>query len=144
MELLEIKGIVDFGLVILIVMVQGLIYPSFLFYKPTDLQRWHTVYTKRIFKVVFPLMTAQLALSIMFVMQKISIYTVGSLVGIAVLFLLTALVFVPIHQKITRGHADIALLKKLVNQNWWRTVIWGMLFALTLVEWVLNHGKQAI
>ncbi|MFT6745260.1 MAG: hypothetical protein ACJAR8_001821, partial [Bacteroidia bacterium] len=68
--------IVDFGLVVLIWMVQLIVYPSFLFYKDTELITWHTKYTPRITKIVAPLMFAQLSLSVFGLFQGITAYSI--------------------------------------------------------------------
>ncbi len=55
-----IRLICDTGLFVLIWMVQLIIYPSFIFYEPKDLYKWHSKYTKRIAFIVIPLMLGQL------------------------------------------------------------------------------------
>jgi hypothetical protein len=134
MELLHFRWLVDFGLVVLIVMVQMVIYPSFKFYEKHALEKWHAKYTSRIFYIVFPLMMAQLILSIIMILSVLSLYTIASLLGVVVLFLLTFLIFVPMHNAISEGKATTYLLKQLVRKNWLRTILWVLIFLWTSVE----------
>ncbi|MFQ3270452.1 MAG: hypothetical protein ACI9A1_000767, partial [Lentimonas sp.] len=54
--------LIDFGLVVLIWMVQLVVYPSFKYYPASDLLKWHRAYTASMAVVVLPLMLAQLIL----------------------------------------------------------------------------------
>ena len=56
------KLLIDFGLVILIWMTQLVVYPSFTYYDPDDLVRWHEKYTTAISILVMPLMLGQIAI----------------------------------------------------------------------------------
>ena len=55
--------LLDFGLCILIWMVQLIVYPSFLFFSDNNLFTWHKTYTKAIALIVMPLMLGQLRYS---------------------------------------------------------------------------------
>ena len=55
------KFCVDFGLLVLILMVQVIVYPSFLHFSKTNLIKWHQSYTPKITTIVAPLMIAQVA-----------------------------------------------------------------------------------
>ena len=65
--------IVDFGLLVLIWIVQLIIYPSFLYYKSKNLMVWHQKYTERIAVIVLPLMLMQLAIAIYLVFCQFDI-----------------------------------------------------------------------
>ena len=54
-----LRHIVDFGLVVLIWLVQLIIYPSFSYTAKDELQTWHQRYVARITVVVGPLMLLQ-------------------------------------------------------------------------------------
>ena len=56
--------LLDFGLCILIWMVQLVVYPSFLFFSFNNLFTWHKTYTKAIALIVIPLMLGQLGIVI--------------------------------------------------------------------------------
>lgn len=55
-----VRLLLDFGLVVLIWIVQLVIYPSLCYYQDKDLAKWHKIYTQRIGVIVGPLMIAQL------------------------------------------------------------------------------------
>ena len=50
----------DFGLLVLIWMVQLVVYPGFKYYQRERLLEWHARYTSRISYIVGPLMLGQL------------------------------------------------------------------------------------
>jgi hypothetical protein len=56
---LIIRLLLDFGLVVLIWLVQLVIYPGFKFYSPSNLALWHKIYTGRIGVAVVPMMVWQ-------------------------------------------------------------------------------------
>jgi len=126
--------LVDFGLVVLIWMVQLIVYPSFLFYKGTQLITWHTKYTPRITKIVAPLMFAQLSLSVFGLFQGITAYSILYAALVLSMWILTISVFIPIHEKIQEGSASTDLLQRLVRTNCYRTAVWTFIFLLTLAK----------
>lgn len=133
MDIHEFRLLFDLGLVVLIWIVQLVIYPSFKYYTLQNLNKWHALYTKRISYVVIPLMQGQLALGIWEILNKPSAYTFGSLFLILLVWFLTFIIFVPIHQKITEGFGTQEILHALVAKNWLRTVLWTLIFVWTLM-----------
>lgn len=130
--LLLTRLLLDFGLLILIWLVQLVIYPSFKYYTHSNLIEWHQLYTTRISYVVMPLMLGQLSLSIIQLWQGISLYTLLSMGIIVLLWLSTFLQFVPLHNNIGGSNFDATTIIELVNKNWIRTFLWTVLFCLTL------------
>ena len=124
--------IVDFGLVILIWMVQLIVYPSFLYYDAKALITWHTRYTPRITSVVAPLMLAQLGLSMYGLYQGITLSAIIYALLVTSMWLMTFRIFIPLHEKIQRGFATTEVLQKLVRINWYRTAVWTALFLISL------------
>ncbi len=118
----------DFGLFVLIWMVQLIIYPGFRFYSPEELQSWHRRYTPRISFIVIPLMLGQLMLHGTLLQQEKTVYGIGSFSLVLLVWLLTFTVFVPRHKSITAGEFSDKTLKELVDFNWARTLIWSLLF----------------
>ncbi|MEA1787002.1 hypothetical protein U1E44_12940 [Arenibacter sp. GZD96] len=114
-------------------MVQLIVYPSFGYYDPKNLNKWHTIYTKQISYVVVPLMLGQLTLGVIHVFRSPSMYTLANLLLILGVWFLTFRIFVPIHQKITGGFTSPELLQKLVTLNWMRTLLWTLIFLGTLL-----------
>lgn len=123
--------LLDFGLCILIWMVQLIVYPSFAFYNNTQLLTWHKTYTKAIAFIVIPLMLGQLGIAIYQVFLAQNVYTLVSIVLVVFLWGITLLKFAPMHQQISEGNTQIQLLKTLVQTNWIRTIIWTLLFVLS-------------
>lgn len=128
MDINTLRLLLDFGLLILIWMVQLVLYPSFAHYVSEDLVQWHKKYTLGISYLVVPLMLGQLVLAILQGLQEVSGYTVVSLVLISGVWITTFLWFVPMHNTIASGKADSKMLKRLVKLNWWRTFLWTVIF----------------
>lgn len=118
----------DFGLVILIWLVQLVIYPSFLFYSKEQLISWHRKYTVGISFVVIPLMFGQLIIAIIQLINGMTIYTISSMVLIILVWTSTFIQFVPMHNKIASGNSTTKVLYQLVKQNWLRTTLWTIIF----------------
>ena len=69
----ELHSLVDFGMCVVLWLVQLVIYPSFLRVEPSELITWHKAYTFRVSFVILPLMFGQLVLSILSVVGDASI-----------------------------------------------------------------------
>jgi hypothetical protein len=126
--------LLDFGLCILIWMVQLIVYPSFLFFSDNNLFTWHKTYTKAIALIVIPLMLGQLGIAIYQVFLVQNTYTLTSIVLVVFLWGITLLKFAPMHQQISEGNTHEKLLKKLVQNNWIRTLIWTILCAMSVTS----------
>ena len=130
--MIEITRLVlDAGLLVLTWMIQLIVYPSFLFYTAKELVTWHKIYTKTIALIVIPLMLGQLGITIYQVFLVQNIFTFTSIVLVVFLWGITLLKFAPMHQQISEGNTHIQLLKKLVQNNWIRTIIWNILCAMS-------------
>jgi len=134
MDLSIVRLVIDFGFMVLIWAVQLVIYPSFNYYQSSNLVSWHQSYTKRVTWIVLPLMTSQLIIATVQLFREITTHTVSSSLIIVILWLSTFLIFVPLHQKIDRGHAETAITEKLVRYNWLRTLLWTLLFVISLSQ----------
>ncbi len=134
MTLQHYRLLFDFGLLVLIWIVQLVVYPSFRYYHREQLLEWHQKYTVRITYVVLPLMLGQLLLSAIQLWLGVSWYTGTSIVTIVLLWGLTFLQFVPLHNKISKADFDENTTLKLVQKNWLRTFLWTALFCLSLAN----------
>ena len=121
---------VDFGLVVLIWLVQLIIYPSFRYYSPAELAVWHPKYSNLITIVVGPLMLAQVALVGWPLLNRFSGLALASALLVALMWASTAFQAVPIHNAIAAGDATPETLDQLVRVNWVRTVGWTLIFLL--------------
>ncbi|MDT0647482.1 hypothetical protein RM545_12350 [Zunongwangia sp. F260] len=129
-----IRLLVDFGMLVLIWMVQLVVYPGMCHYKTEDLNSWHKIYTKRIAVIVAPLMIVQVLVSVVQFFNRIDIYTAGSIIFIIIIWLLTFLIFVPLHNSIGPDKSCERITNNLVSKNWWRTGLWSLLFIWTFFE----------
>jgi DMSO reductase anchor subunit len=133
MSVTILRLLIDFGLLVLIWIVQRIVYPGFLYYNTKDLINWHRTYTSRFTFIVMPLMLGQLGISIYQLITEIDLYTVMSLIIIILIWLSTFLQFVPIHAKISKGKVSQKMLNSLVKKNWIRTFLWTALFLYSML-----------
>lgn len=139
MNLIFLRVLVDFGLVVLIWMVQLIIYPGFQFYEYDNLIQWHQNYTVAISLVVIPLMLSQLIISIIQLYKKRTRHTLLSFLLVVVLWGITFIVFVPLHTSIGLGDFTETTLTNLVYKNWYRTILWSVVFCLSLYQYYKSN-----
>ncbi len=133
MQILQLLNLlIDFGLVILIWMIQLIVYPSFINYTKENLIIWHKTYTKRIAVIVVPLMLGQLLFSIYKTITLEDFSTLMYLLMVLFLWIITLIKFAPMHQKITNGNFEVNHLISFVHLNWIRTISWTVLFLFNL------------
>ena len=138
---LSILGLLfDFGLLVLIWMVQLIIYPSFKFYSKTDLLLWHKKYTAAISIVVIPLMFGQLITAVLQAIYAPNWLNLGCLILISLVWISTFSQFVPIHKTISTGKITSKLLQQLVQKNWLRTALWSLIFIWSFVKILYLSG----
>ncbi len=135
--ILQISLLIDVGLVVLIWLVQLIIYPSFTYYKPENLFKWHQKYTTRLAFVVIPLMLSQLVLAIIAVVYELHIMNICSLFIVLFLWIFTFTSFAPLHHKISEGNTNQSLLQLLIQRNWIRTFLWSFLFVFHLIAYII-------
>lgn len=129
-----LRLVLDFGLVVLIWLVQLIIYPGFLHYQERDLLQWHQKYTRGISLVVIPLMVGQLGLALLQTAHRFDLYTVVSMFLIIAVWAITFAQFVPLHRAISQGKSDKVVLRQLIDRNWWRTSLWNLIFFWSAIE----------
>jgi hypothetical protein len=120
--------LIDFGLVVLIWMVQLVVYPSFKYIPAAALLQWHCCYTARITVVVMPLMIAQVVLHGVRCYDDFSLYNAGLLLLVIATWMTTIFIFVPLHRKISASTMATTTLRSLVGYNWIRTSLWSIIF----------------
>ena len=128
----ELHSIVDFGMCVVLWLVQLVIYPSFLRLESSEIVAWHKAYTFRVSFVILPLMFGQLALSILSVVEDPSILEWVAFVFVLVCWILTFFVSVPLHRKIEQNDITRETRRKLITTNWPRTILWSVIFGLGL------------
>lgn len=127
---MNLKLVIDFGLVILIWIVQLIIYPSFQHISKEVLPLWHSRYTFRITFFVLPLMLGQVILHGREFIRAQDILQVIQVVFILCAWLLTFIKAVPLHNEIQKGIDLHQNIPQLVRWNWPRTIVWTMVFLL--------------
>ena len=132
MDLLQWLDIVNFGLVVLIWLVQLIIYPSLAHVGESVFAAWHTRYMTRITIIVGPLMLAQMALAARVSMLAPDASALLTLSGICLVWLSSLLLSIPCHRSLRQNGKDPAVIGRLVRTNWIRTVAWSGIFLLGL------------
>lgn len=135
MSIAIVRLLTDFGLLVLIWVIQLIIYPGFLYYSKDNLQVWHRKYTTLITCLVAPLMLAQLGLSLYQLRIEVTFYSMASLLIISSIWLVTFLLFVPIHNSISKGNSNEEMVGSLTRKNWLRTVLWTILFVMSVIAY---------
>ncbi|MEQ8338668.1 MAG: hypothetical protein RIA62_15025 [Cyclobacteriaceae bacterium] len=135
MEILML--LVDFGMVILIWMTQLIVYPGFSFYSEEELNDWHKRYTATISVIVIPLMSAQLLIHAYDLWVTQSMISIINAIIIALLWAITFGEAVPLHNQITRQEESLKAAKTLVHLNWYRTILWNVVFGLSLIAYII-------
>ena len=123
---------IDFGLLVFIWTIQLVVYPSFRYFPADCLLKWHKTYTGAVSIIVMPLMVTQVFLHgwHVYVNTAWSNWLILSLV--VGTWLVTFIVFVPLHNKISLNQDIVQTLANLVSYNWIRTVLWSLIFLLGL------------
>ncbi|MEO0572965.1 MAG: hypothetical protein AAF039_14755 [Bacteroidota bacterium] len=123
----------DTGCFVLIWLVQLIIYPGFQYYHPNHLKTWHSKYTKRVTLVVLPLMLGQLILG---TVQVASFHLLDLLKFGLILttWLVTFVIFIPLHNKIATIEETRQVTNALVKKNWLRTGLWSLIFILSVLK----------
>ena len=129
----EIHSLVNFGMCVVLWLVQLVIYPSFLRVKTSELLAWHKAYTFRVSFVILPLMFGQLVLTILSIMEDPSILEWLAFAFVLVCWILTFFVSVPLHRKIEQNDTTRETRQKLIMTNWPRTILWSLIFSLGLI-----------
>ena len=135
MDISSLYIMVNVALVVLILMVQFIVYPSFYFYSEIDLKRWHQIYKVRITAIVLPLMLTQLFLSIREVYFDANALAYLILFIILLTWVITFLISVPLHEAIEREENSMQYRIKLVRTNWIRTVSWALIMILSILNY---------
>jgi hypothetical protein len=123
-----IRLLADFGLVVLIWMVQLIVYPGFTFYSEELLLKWHKTYTPRITIIVAPLMFAQMGMALYQCIFDFSIVHLVYLILVISTWISTFIYFVPLHHNIEANRDLKSSANRLTKGNWIRTIQWTFIF----------------
>ncbi len=120
-----IEVLVTSILVGLIWTIQRVHYPSFQFINSLDYQQFQIFHVNAITPMVAPLMVFELCVCLLNIYFKnySKAISVSIFCLLAIIWLTTAFLSVPIHNQLSLGK-DNGLIIKLVNSNWIRTIAW--------------------
>lgn len=125
---------VDFGMMLLIWIVQLIIYPSFRYYDLKRLKSWHGQYMFRITIFVLPLMSLQLFGHIWLLWNGTELHDAIIAVLIFLAWLITFLIEVPYHNRISQNNDVTLNIERLIKWNWPRTALWTAIFIIHLIS----------
>ena len=107
--------------------IQLVHYPSFHFIELKQYTTFQRFHMSRISYVVIPAMLTELFTLILIVisMNQIDTLVLASAILLIFIWLMTAVFFSGVHQKLTLGY-DQTVVDKLVKLNWGRTLLWTL------------------
>ena len=105
--------------------IQLLHYPTFHFIKESDYVEFQHFHMQRISFIVVPVMIIELLSGFMLVYYFRSNLLILCLIILHVIWLITFVFFTKLHQSLLGGY-DKIIVKKLVQINWSRTVLWSL------------------
>ncbi|MDQ8191127.1 hypothetical protein [Roseibacillus persicicus] len=114
-----------FALFGLIWTIQLVHYPMFKFVEAPHWPRFHRIHSRNITFIVFPLMLVELLTSLQLFLEDNSFSHSMSLGCAAATWLLTILIFVPLHNQIAIRPVP-SKLALLAHLNWLRVVVWTL------------------
>lgn len=110
----------------LIWLVQLVHYPAFHFVERKSFSDFHRFHSNRISWIVAPVMMLELLSSYFLLAQsQFAVWAWGNFLIVVLLFLLTATVSMPIHNRLTEGYNETDV-NRLINTNWLRTALWSL------------------
>ena len=107
--------------------IQLVHYPSFHFVELKQYNTFQRFHMSRISYVVIPAMLTELFTLILIIisMDQIDTLVLASAILLIFIWLMTAVFFSGVHQKLTLGY-DQTVVDKLVKLNWGRTLLWTL------------------
>jgi hypothetical protein len=132
MALLLANAAVACALTGLIWTIQVVHYPLFAHVGEAEWVAYEREHQRRITCVVAPLMLANVALAVAVVVDAATALRWVNLALAAAVFAATALVYSPLHGRLSTTH-DRAGIDRLVALNWWRTAAWTAQAVVALV-----------
>ena len=114
--------------------IQLVHYPSFHFIELKQYTTFQRFHMSRISYVVIPAMLTELFTLILIIisMDQIDTLVLASAILLIFIWLITAVFFSGVHQKLTLGY-DQTVVDKLVKLNWGRTLLWTLRLLLVSI-----------
>ena len=131
MELIyDLNLLSNIYLIAISIIVQLVVYPSFKNLEKESFSTFHKNYAKKMLFIVGPIMFLELLASLILVIKFNQ--SSFSLIPLTFVWLLTFLLIVPVHNKLSKRFQEIEH-KKLINLNFFRTIAWIVKFVFTLI-----------
>jgi len=131
MELIyDLNLLSNIYLIAISIIVQFVVYPSFKNFEKESFTTFHNNYTKKMLFLVGPIMLLELVASLILALKFNQ--TTLALIPLFLVWLLTFLLIVPVHNKLSVGFNKIEH-KKLISLNFFRTIAWIVKFVFTLI-----------
>lgn len=133
---LGVQLLSTFGMFALIWLVQLVLYPAFLFIEPSRFFPFHTMHSTRITWIVGPLMLAELASSLGWLLLRPDLFSALGFLLVLVIWINTTFSSVPLHGRLAterRPEQRDLLAERLIRTNWVRTWAWTARAALCVV-----------
>ena len=107
--------------------IQLVHYPSFHFIERNQYTSFQRFHMSRVSYVVIPAMLTELFTLILIIisMDQVDPIILASALLLIVIWLMTAVFFSGVHQKLTLGYNQ-TVVEKLVKLNWGRTLLWTL------------------
>ena len=107
--------------------IQLVHYPSFHFIEPNQYTTFQRFHMSRISYVVIPAMVTEIFTLILIIISidQVNLIILASALLLIVIWLMTAVFFSGVHQKLKLGY-DQAVVEKLIKLNWGRTLLWTL------------------
>lgn len=124
--------VVNFGLLVMIWLIQILHYPSFHFYHEDQFPKAMAFHQRQISFIVIPLMFMELGICAFMLWSSFSPINLLLLLMVLLIWASTFFIQVPLHQRlaICKDHESV---NKLVKSNWIRTFLWTLKFFLVIL-----------
>ena len=132
---LNLTFAIDLSLAVFLWLVQCIIYPSFRHISADIFEKWHAGYQRRVSWIIGPILLLQLFLVGIEAVQEPSRYSLIRLGLVAVSWLITVCVSVPLHRRIKRGEQREQSIERLIQSNWLRTLTWSSLLLSHFLPW---------
>ncbi len=124
----DLNNFSNIYLIAVSIMVQFIVYPSFKNYNEKKFKNFHSVYTKKMFLIVGPIMAIELLCCIYLSYNGISKILLSSSI-LLIIWFITFFMIVPIHNKLNIKF-ELFEHKRLIQLNALRTLAWIFKFLI--------------
>lgn len=116
--------------------VQLVIYPQFKTVPAESFNAYVTDHSARIVWLLVPFAPGEVVLSLLLVLQRpggvsVALVWAGGIL-LAAAWVATAVLYVPMHDRLRRNGHDSAAIERLIRSNWLRTALWSLRGLLAL------------